>query len=70
MQALLCDICRSPIIGETTEHQIVSGTAVASDEGKARIALRGQARWFYLCEACSKWVDGAIDTLRRAHTGS
>ena len=44
MQALLCDICRVPISGEATEHQIVSGKAVPSDDGRARIALRGQAR--------------------------
>jgi len=69
MQALLCDICRGPIMGETTEHQIVSGTAIPSDEGKVRIALRGQVRWLYLCETCSNWVDQALKTLRQAHTG-
>jgi hypothetical protein len=56
-------------MGETTEHQIVSGTAIPSDEGKVRIALRGQVRWLYLCETCSNWVDQALKTLRQAHTG-
>ena len=69
MQALLCDVCRAPIIGEATEHQIVSGTAVPSDEGRARIALRGQVQWLYLCESCGNWVDEAIRTLRQAHAG-
>jgi len=66
MQAMLCDTCGMPIHGEVTEHQIVSGTVAIADEGKPRIAWRGQAQWLFLCGSCSDWVGDAIRTLRQA----
>ena len=67
MHALLCDTCGTPIRGEATEYQIVPGTSLPTQEGRARIALRGgQAQWLSLCGPCSNWVGEAIETLRHA----
>jgi hypothetical protein len=64
MHAVLCDVCERPIFGKALELHHLWGEAVNTEEGRPRIAARGQSGMYFLCAACGLWVEQAIAHLR------
>lgn len=64
MQALLCDICSSPVSGRALELQSVWGEAVQAEEGRPRIIARTNSSMHFLCTRCGDWTQAAIEHLR------
>jgi hypothetical protein len=65
MNAILCDICNLPIVGDAMEMAHVPGRLVQSEDGRQRIVQRGKgASLRYTCMACNQWIEGAIRHLQ------
>lgn len=64
MQAVLCDICASPIHGRALELQSVWGEAVQTEEGRPRIVARSTSSMHFLCARCGDWTQAAMNHLR------
>jgi hypothetical protein len=68
VQAVLCDICGHPILGNAYELQILRGRAVQTETGRPRIVQRAGAQLMsFMCEGCGDWTTRAMEHLRTAH---